>query len=35
MTILGNTEKLALTTKINDKIIGSSVIMDDNTKEAF
>jgi len=35
MTILGNIEKLALTTKINDKIIGSSVIMDDNTKEAF
>jgi hypothetical protein len=35
MTILGNTEKLALTTKINDKIIISSVIMDDNTKEAF
>jgi hypothetical protein len=35
MTTLGNTEKLALTTKINDKIVDSSVIMDDNTKEAF
>lgn len=35
MTILGNTEKLALTTKIIDKIVGNSVIMDENTKEAF
>lgn len=35
MTTLGNTEKLILTTKINDKIVDSSVIMDDNTKVAF
>jgi hypothetical protein len=35
MTTLGNTEKLILATKINDQIVHSSVIMDDNTKEAF
>ncbi|OIV39833.1 hypothetical protein BKM63_20710 [Flavobacterium johnsoniae] len=35
MTTLGNKGKLILTTKISDKIVASSVIMDDNTKEAF
>ncbi len=35
MTTIGNTEKLILTTKINDKIVESSNIMDNNTKVAF
>ncbi len=35
MTTLGNIEKLILTTKINDKVVDSSTIMDEKTKEAF
>lgn len=35
MTNLRNTEKLILTTKITDKIVRNSTIMDDKTKEAF
>lgn len=35
MTTLGNLEKLILTTKINDKVVDSSTIMDEKTKEAF
>jgi hypothetical protein len=35
MTALGNIEKLILTTVINDKVVDSSTIMDEKTKEAF
>ena len=35
MISLGNIEKLILTTKINDKVVDSSTIMDEKTKEAF
>lgn len=35
MTTLGNLDKLILTTKINDKVVDSSTIMDEKTKEAF
>lgn len=35
MTTLGNLEKLILTTKINDKVVDSSTIIDEKTKEAF
>ncbi|KQS88781.1 hypothetical protein ASG21_16705 [Chryseobacterium sp. Leaf394] len=35
MTTLGNIEKLILVTKINDKVVDGSTIMDEKTKEAF
>ncbi|KAF5032267.1 hypothetical protein DSECCO2_619070 [anaerobic digester metagenome] len=35
MTTLGNIDKLILTTKINDKVVDRSTIMDEKTKEAF
>jgi len=35
MTTFGDVEKLILTTKINDKVVDSSTIMDEKTKEAF
>ena len=35
MTTLGNTEKLILVTKINDKVVECSTNMDEKTKEAF
>ena len=35
MTTLENLEKLILTTKIIDKVVDDSTIMDENTKEAF
>lgn len=35
MKILDNVEKLILTTRINDKVVDNSSIMDDKTKEAF
>jgi hypothetical protein len=35
MTTFGNIEKLILVTKINDKVIDGSTIMDEKTKEAF
>lgn len=35
MTTLGNIEKLILTTKINDKVVDSSTILDEKSKEAF
>lgn len=35
MTTLENIEKLILATKINDKIVDGSTIMDDKTKKAF
>jgi len=35
MTTLGNIDKLILTTKINDKVVDGSTIMDEKTKEAF
>ncbi len=35
MTTLGNIEKLILTTRINDKVVDGSTILDDKTKEAF
>lgn len=35
MTPLGNVEKLILTTKILDKVVDSSAIFDEKTKEAF
>mgnify|MGYP006052132959 FL=1 len=35
MTTLGNIEKLILTTKISDKVIEGSTIIDEKTKEAF
>ena len=35
MTTLGNTEKLILVTKINDKVVECSTNLDEKTKEAF
>ena len=35
MTTLGNTEKLILVTKINDKVVECSTNMDEKTKESF
>ena len=35
MTTLGNIDKLILATKINDKVVDKSTIMDEKTKEAF
>lgn len=35
MTTLRNIDKLILTTKINDKVVDGSTIMDEKTKEAF
>lgn len=35
MTTLEKLEKLILTTKINDKVVDNSTIMDEKTKEAF
>lgn len=35
MTTLGNIEKLILTTKINDKVVDSSNILDEKSKAAF
>lgn len=35
MTTFGNIEKLILVTKINDKVVDGSTIMDEKTKEAF
>jgi hypothetical protein len=35
MTTFGNIDKLILTTKINDKVVDGSTIMDEKTKEAF